>query len=140
MEGSAPIRTRCVAIVDDDAEVRSLLAAVLSQDGYDIATLANGDALLTHLGKSLSKPGTDALPELIVLDVKMPGLSGLDVLAALRSTHWKAPVIIITAFGDGLTHDRAKRLGAVAVFEKPFEVDDLRRAVQDALASAHESR
>ena len=61
----------------------------------------------------------------MISDIKMPGLSGLDLLDTLRRSDWAMPVILITAFGDRETHDEAIRLGAVRVFDKPFELDDL---------------
>jgi DNA-binding NtrC family response regulator len=66
---------------------------------------------------------------LIISDVRMPGVSGLDVLATLRREDWSTPVILMTAFGDLETRAEARRLGAKALFDKPFDVDDLRTAV-----------
>lgn len=139
MEGSAgaPRNGRSIAIVDDDGDVRSLLEAFLSRDGYEIASLANGGELLRRLGPEASALGR--APELIVLDVRMPGLNGLEVLAILREARLGTPVIIITAFSDRPTHEAAKRLGALAVFEKPFDIEDLRHAIGEALAS-HDPR
>jgi DNA-binding NtrC family response regulator len=65
-------------------------------------------------------------PDVLVSDVRMPGLGGLDVLRGLRHCEWANPVILITAFGDEATHLEAVRLGAAAVLDKPFDVDDLR--------------
>ncbi len=59
----------------------------------------------------------------------MPGWNGLAVLQHLRREDWAMPFIVITAFGDEDTHQEASRLGAAAVFDKPFDVDDLRTAV-----------
>jgi DNA-binding response OmpR family regulator len=64
----------------------------------------------------------------------MPGFSGLDVLSALRCLRSHVPVIIITAFGDEPTRRLALGLGALAVLEKPFDLDDLRTAVVNVLA------
>ena len=62
----------------------------------------------------------------------MPGCSGLDLLACLRHFDWNTPVILITAFGNAETHDQARRLGAFAVFDKPFDLADLETAVLNA--------
>jgi DNA-binding NtrC family response regulator len=61
----------------------------------------------------------------------MPAFSGLEVLADLRSKNTTLPVILITAFGDRQTHAEALALGAYAVFDKPFDVDDLRTALMN---------
>lgn len=63
----------------------------------------------------------------------MPWASGLTVLAALRRYDWATPAILITAFGDDETHSEARRLGAAAVFDKPFDMRDLRRAARRVL-------
>jgi FixJ family two-component response regulator len=65
----------------------------------------------------------------------MPGLTGLEVLAGLRKRDQSTPVILITAFGDEQTHAEAKRLGATAVIDKPFDTADLLTAVRRALAT-----
>jgi len=63
----------------------------------------------------------------------MPGLTGLDVLAILRCANRTTPVILITAFGDEATHAEGRELGAVAVLDKPFNVQELRTAVVGAM-------
>ncbi len=129
-------KKRRVVVVDDDVEVRRLLVDVLTKDGHSVTDLVDGDQLLRLLGDAGPRRPEFNPPDLIVMDVRMPGLSGLDVLAALRSSKSTAPVILITAFGDGRTHETAQRLGAAAIFDKPFELDDLRRAVERALAGS----
>ena len=64
----------------------------------------------------------------MITDINMPTLTGLDVLTELRWDDWSVPVILITAFGDEQTHGEGARLGAAMVFNKPFELDELRRA------------
>jgi two-component system C4-dicarboxylate transport response regulator DctD len=64
----------------------------------------------------------------------MPGLSGLDVLAALKHTKWDLPVVLITVLTDESIHTVAKRLGAVGILQKPFDPDDLVTAVRNATA------
>ena len=74
-------------------------------------------------------------PDAIVSDVRMPGHSGLEMLAALRRAGWTTPVVLITAFGDRWVHDQARQLGAAAVLDKPFDIDAL-RAVLLSLAGS----
>jgi DNA-binding NtrC family response regulator len=65
----------------------------------------------------------------IVSDIRMPGTSGLAILEGLNECQSAMPVILITAFGDRDTHERARQLGVVAVFDKPFDMADLLAAL-----------
>jgi FixJ family two-component response regulator len=65
----------------------------------------------------------------------MHGVTGLDVLAGLRETDWATPVILLTAFGDAELHAEAHRLGALAVFDKPFDFRDLRKLARTVAGS-----
>jgi DNA-binding NtrC family response regulator len=69
----------------------------------------------------LSEPGID----LVISDIRMPGASGLDVLATLHSANQPVPVVLMTAFGDRQTHEQALKMGAAALIDKPFELDEL---------------
>ena len=128
-----PRRHPLVILAEDDTEFRRLLASVLQQEGYEVVEAPDGLALLASLENTLTvrRERPDAF--LVVADVRMPGLSGLDVLAILRCATWRTPVILITAFGDEATHAEGQELGAVAVFDKPFDVDVLRAAVKETI-------
>jgi DNA-binding NtrC family response regulator len=122
-----------VLIAEDDNQMRRLLVRALRRDGHDVDEVASGDELLHRLGTSeLSRHGGP--PDLLVSDVRMPGLLGTEVLAGLRDAEWTTPVILMTAFGDAALETEARRLGALAVFQKPFDVDDLRTAVDHFLS------
>jgi CheY-like chemotaxis protein len=104
--------------------MRALLAGALRRSGYDVVEACNGSELLERLAYGLaSKPGSRF--QLIVSDVRMPGYDGLNVLASLRQMCVSIPVILITAFGTAASHAAAAHLGAFAVLDKPFDVDDL---------------
>lgn len=122
---------RPILIADDDAEMRHLLEAVLVHAGRPVDSAASGTELLARLDE-LSR--TEQLPALIVTDVQMPGATGLEALERIRATMPNVPVILITAFGDADTHDRARALGALAVFNKPFPMQLLRETVLNQLA------
>lgn len=127
-------------LAEDDFELRELLAALLRADGHEVVEARDGYELLDFLTRSANGNGTGAF-SVIVSDVRMPGLTALDVLSRLRGELTSTPVILITAFGDRNTHLRALLLGASRVFDKPFDCDELRGAVQDALqAQAQASR
>lgn len=111
-----------ILLADDHEDLRSLLAVVLRRDGYEVIEAEDGMALIESVRTCWPM-------DAIVTDLRMPGISGFEVMEALRSISCKVPVVVITAFGDAATHAEARRLGAAAVFDKPFEVDDLRIAL-----------
>jgi len=119
-EALAPIR---ILVAEDDVELRKLIVRTLRRAGYHAVEAANGgDALAQLAGSDDDAPGAF---DLIIADIRMPGRSGLELLATLRDTSWAVPVILITAFGSAETHREARRLGAVTVLDKPFAMDDL---------------
>lgn len=129
----AATRPAHLVLAEDDAELRQLLASALRNDGYEIITARDGDELAGHLGSLCLR---HEFPDLIITDVRMPGASGLEVLESLRETQWTTPVIVITSFGDDAVHRQAELLGAARVFDKPFDVDELRTCVRDLLRRA----
>jgi CheY-like chemotaxis protein len=125
VEAASPRRR--VLLVEDDPEMRELMALALQGDGYEVREAADGLEALRLLGAE-GNPGID----LVVSDIRMPGCSGLEMLQRLRGRPSQVPVVLVTAFGDRETHARARRLGA-ALLDKPFELDDLRELVFEAL-------
>ncbi|KYF69118.1 two-component response regulator [Sorangium cellulosum] len=124
--GESPVR---VLLAEDDRELRLLLATALRRDGYEVLEARDGNHLLEIMGESLLSSGGAPL-DIVVSDIRMPGKSGLELLAGLRRDDWSTPVVLITAFGDPETHAEAYGLGADAVLDKPLDVDDLRVVVQ----------
>ncbi len=120
-----------IVVADDDPEMRAVLRDFLSRTGYGVVEVGSGGELLDLLPRVAASA--------IILDKKMPGLSGLDLLSPLRSSYPEIPVIIITAFGGPQTRQAAERLGAVDYIEKPFKLSDLlavvRRAVRQEVPS-----
>ena len=125
---------RRVLLAEDDTTLRCLIASALRADGYEVLEAGDGIELLANVESTVAARRTRPDDVLIVADVQMPGLSGLDVLAILRCAFWAAPVILITGFGDEETHAEARELGATAVFDKPFDLDALRSAALEAVA------
>jgi len=119
-----------VLVADDDEEMRALLAQTLRDDGYEVREAADGfDALLAAgLGRGEEIGGVD----LIVTDLRMPGLTGAELLAGLRALSWDVPVVLISAFLDEETARLALRHTAVQVLSKPFSLVALRAAVHRA--------
>jgi len=127
-DGSIVTESRVrVLVVDDDAEMRALLADVLGDEGYAVEGVPNGaEALIRLHAESFAA---------IILDKNMPGLSGLDLLPGLRTICPETPVILITAFGDVSTYMDAMEKGAFEYIFKPFRMKELLLALQRALPS-----
>ncbi|MCC6696200.1 MAG: sigma-54-dependent Fis family transcriptional regulator [Candidatus Hydrogenedentes bacterium] len=115
-----------IAVVDDDAAQRHLLANALERAGYEVRLCPNGEEALT------------AAPEcaLMLLDVRMPGMSGLEVLGHVKRQLPALPVILLTAFIDVRDAVAAIKTGALDYLEKPVDLDELIAAVDDALGTS----
>jgi CheY-like chemotaxis protein len=113
-----------ILLADDDAELRSLLAAGFRRYGFEVIEIGDGAALLEFVEKAAEGKLPEAdRPDVIVADVYMPGANGLESLARMRNAPDPIPVVILTGFE---AHDAATTLGAAAVFRKPVELPVLR--------------
>ena len=127
--------TPIVFVVDDDPSIRESLSLLLSSAGYGVKTYASAKEFLES---EHSKSG----PACLVLDVKMPGLSGLDLQKELNSRNTIIPIIFITGHGDIPMSVQAMKKGAVDFLPKPFDDDDLLDALKEALlkdSQAHDN-
>lgn len=115
-----------VFIVDDDASVRDSLSLMLSLQGYATATFASAEDFLHSL-----QPGWRGC---VVADIRMPGMSGLELQESLRGRHPKLAVIIVTAHGDVAAARQAFLSDAIDFIEKPFNADQIIAAVEKARA------
>ncbi|MFO0611896.1 MAG: response regulator [Polyangiaceae bacterium] len=131
-EGDRTIR---VLIAEDDREVRELLRSALERDGHAVDCVRDGIELIERLSVPVILDDGFVPPDLVITDHRMPHLSGLEALSIMRRGQWTIPVIVITAFGDQRTHDDARRLGAVAVLDKPFDLADLRDTIRALFAA-----
>jgi len=111
-------------IVDDDYDLRESLAAYFAQPGFEVTTLDSGAALLETLPEGFNG--------VIVCDLKMPMMDGLQVLDALQKMRDAPPVILMTAYGDIPTAVRAMHLGAYDFLEKPFQPQRLKEKIMQA--------
>jgi len=121
-----------ILIAEDDDEMRALLSQTLQAKGYMVSECSNGFQLINEL-KFFEKPRDEERYNLIISDIRMPGLIGTEVLEAASLSPDAPPIILITAFGDAETHDQARRFGAVAILDKPFDMDDLIKVVENVL-------
>lgn len=125
-----PLPPPLVLVAEDDDEMRRLLTRALRRDGYDVVAASNGDGLARLIAESL-RLGRE--PDLIVSDVRMPHLDGLQLVSGLRAAGSAVKVILVSAFADQATEDTAARLGVAHVLSKPFELDDLRTVAMNLL-------
>ena len=120
-------------LAEDDDGLRPLLAERFRAEGFEVIEAEDGAAVVEYLAESIVQNSRHPGFDLIVSDIRLPGLNALDVLRGARGALEATPVILITAFGDQRTHDRARLLGASAVFDKPLDVDDLIEAANRLL-------
>ncbi len=118
-----------VAIVDDQDLLRDSLSQTLSRAGYRISAFANG----AHAVEGVKKESFD----LIISDLKMPGMDGVQMLRQIRQLGQDVPVILMTAFGSVSSAVEAMKLGAFDYIQKPFEADEIEILVKRALQERH---
>lgn len=113
-------------VVDDHPGVRFLLKEVLEQDGYQVRALAHGEDVLPEIKRNP--------PAALLLDWNLPDWQGWGVLVELEKQRLGVPVILMTGWSDGLLFRRALEKGVIGYLVKPFDLNDLRKLVQEALA------
>lgn len=123
-----PPGTCMVFVVDDDPSVRKSLDRLLRSAGYQVQTY---DSARTFLGRA---PVAGETPQCLILDVRMPGVSGLDLQTLLRNSGSKLPIVFSTGFGDVTSSVRAMKIGAVDFLTKPIDEGELLSAVDRGLA------
>jgi FixJ family two-component response regulator len=114
-----------VFVVDDDASVREALGSLIRSAGLSVETFASAREFL-------ASARADA-PSCLVLDVRLPGLSGLDLQKRMAEVNIELPIIFITGHGDVPTSVRAMKAGAVEFLTKPFRDKDLMAAIRQAI-------
>jgi FixJ family two-component response regulator len=120
-------KTQLVAIVDDDDSMRGALRGLLKAVGLPAIAFASAEEFL--------KSGQQYQTSCLIADIRMPGMSGLDLQARLNSDRCKIPTIFITAHGDAKMRLQALREGAVEFLSKPFDDEALLESVRAALES-----
>lgn len=130
-----------ILLAEDDYEMRVMLAFALRSAGYQVTECSDGAGLLTYLEPFLIPKGMGPKDvALIISDIRMPGFTGMEMLEGSSKIVGFPPVILITAFGDEMTHALAEELGAAAMLDKPFDVDDLLAKVYEVLQEASKKR
>jgi DNA-binding NtrC family response regulator len=112
-------------VVDDDESVRLTLGANLELDGFDVIDVASAEEALARLeGESF---------DLVLSDIRMPGIGGVGLLSALKERHPTLPVVLMTAFSNEQTVETALRAGVFTVLHKPFEIGQMVGTLQRAI-------
>src|SRR5438552_5360559 len=117
---------RSILVVDDDSSVRSYLSAFLTSCGYDVECAESGD-------QAVARVTSGFVPSLIMLDIVMPGINGIEVLERIKKTNSATPVIILSAVGQTKTVVDAMKIGASDFLVKPFEEQELELAIENVL-------
>lgn len=117
-----------ILIIDDEPNVRLVFRTALTSAGYSVFTAEDGIEGL--------KAARDSHPDLVLLDLNMPGLDGMEVLKRLRDEGNAVPVVIVTAHGDIPNAVQAMKLGAIDFLSKPLSPDALRNTVAEVLERA----
>ena len=116
-------------IVDDEPAICWALRTNLEEDRHRVKVFSTGESFLKDIEK-----GT---PDLVLLDVRLPGVSGLELLKRLRGDHPRLPVIVMTAFGDISTAVQAVQGSAFEYLTKPFDLEEALQTIRKALAQSH---
>jgi DNA-binding response OmpR family regulator len=128
-----------ILLAEDADEMRAVLALRLRQQGYQVTECCNGAELIAelgaYLGNAAAKPDKQRF-DLIISDIRMPGVFGLSVVEGGTEYGNFPPTILITAFGDEETHAKARQFGVAAVIDKPFDMNELLGKVRDTLTGA----
>jgi FixJ family two-component response regulator len=128
LTGTEPTPPGLIAVVDDDASFREAMSDILLFWGFGVESFESAEAVL-------ARPELSAF-DAFLLDVQMPGLSGLQLINRLREDQVTAPVILVTSCNDAATRKQAARAGAMWLLGKPFNADELIGLLRQALPSA----
>ena len=137
MESWPPAR---ILVAEDDKELRALIAAKLRSSGFEVTEAGDGEALLGRLADAAGPDGAAQGYDMVVSDVRMSQFTALDVLVGAHRLLAGMPVLLITAFGDEKLHERALRLGATAVLDKPISLNELGARVSRILAERSQAK
>jgi DNA-binding NtrC family response regulator len=126
------MRTGQIFLAEDEQELRRLVAGALRADGHEVHEIARGDELLHAI---IVATDQRKVPDLLVSDVHMPGMSAVEALELVRPQVPSLPVVLMTAAGDSDLIARAAKLNVACIFRKPFALDAMRAAVISLLGT-----
>lgn len=120
-------KKRSILVVDDEKQIGKMVQKILSQEGYQVSTAISGEEALKHLGQ--------AAVDLILVDLKMPVMNGLEFLKAARMLQKNLKAILLTAYGTAASAREALLLGVYDFLTKPFDNRLLKKVVKEALGA-----
>lgn len=124
---------KTILLGEDDDELRQLLYETLVERGAKVVSCRHGLQLVEELDRAFGEQGDRSI-DLVLTDVRMPGVTGISALEGLKAIDDSCPVILMTAFPDENVHAEAKRLRADSVFDKPFDIDLLVERIRNILS------
>ncbi len=116
-----------ILIIDDDDQLRNSFFKLLTEEKYQVKTAASGEQGIEMIKKEI--------PDLVILDIRLPGMNGMETFGVIHNIEPKLPVIIMTAYGTTQTAIKATKTGAFDYILKPFDIPDMLTVVQKALES-----
>ncbi|WAA12198.1 response regulator [Fervidibacillus halotolerans] len=116
-----------ILIVDDQFGIRILLNELFQKEGYETFQASNGAKAIEYVKNNR--------PNLVLLDIKIPGMDGIDILKKLKEIDANIKVIMMTAYGELDMIQEAMELGALSYFTKPFDIDEIKDTVKKYLES-----
>jgi DNA-binding NtrC family response regulator len=125
------VAEKTILIADDDPEIARVLSIQLKRAGYEVLAALDGLQTVMIVHKST--------PDLVILDMRMPAGGGMSVLEKLGGSAQNTgiPVIVLTSFGD--LKETAEQLGAFRFFKKPYDIDELLKAIEEAIGPGERS-
>ena len=114
-----------ILIVEDEENLRFVVAETLKRSGYEVEEAGSAEEGLDKIERQS--------PDLVIMDIRLPGISGLEAMGRVKAIDPNLPILVVTAFGSKEVALEAVKKGAYDFFTKPFHVDALRRAVRRAL-------
>jgi len=116
-----------ILIIDDERPIRETLEMFLREKGYEVLTSEDGEDGL--------KAVQSERPEIVILDIRLPGMDGLEVLRRIKEKQEDIHVIMMTAYHDMETTDQAMKLGAYEYIHKPLDVDEFEMAIEKVVSN-----
>ncbi|WP_284642876.1 response regulator [Paenibacillus silviterrae] len=117
-----------IVIVDDQYSIRLLLKVALEADGHEVFDTAEGHVALKYM--------EETQVDIALLDLKMPGMDGLELLTCMRHKGIPTPVVMMTAYMESSLIKEAQKLGLLGYMSKPFDIDEMRSIVSSVVPGA----
>ena len=123
-----------ILVADDNDSTKWALEQLLESSGYEVIAVSDGSELLYELEPVILEEADSRPPDLIITDVRMPGINVFNIVEQLREIGFDTPVIIVTGYGSDRVRHRTHQLGRAVYFEKPVDIDRLEESVAALLA------